>query len=158
MPYALADEWFEEKLNSVSLSFQRQMMGKTRGSKSTGSVSQTRSSARRTELARERLESSKKSVKCSHATDKSELEDDDVTVAGVQSTLTSTPDPAQSSTGPLDISSLLYDMKRRVRQHHTPESIVKSMPTGNRAWTYANVSRHAGALNLKLKAIHWQAL
>ena len=28
MPYLLADEWFEAKLNSVSLSFQRQMMGK----------------------------------------------------------------------------------------------------------------------------------
>ena len=28
MPYLLADEWFEAKLSSVSLSFQRQMMGK----------------------------------------------------------------------------------------------------------------------------------
>ena len=28
MPYALADDWFASKLNSVSISFQRQMMGK----------------------------------------------------------------------------------------------------------------------------------
>ena len=30
MPYALADDWFAAKLNSVSLSFQRQIMGKSK--------------------------------------------------------------------------------------------------------------------------------
>ena len=30
MPYALADDWFADKLNSVSISFQRQIMGKTK--------------------------------------------------------------------------------------------------------------------------------
>ena len=151
MPYALADEWFEQKLNSVSVSFQRQMMVKTRGS---NTVPATRSSARRTELAKERQGGTRKSVATSLETGKPEDTEDDVMRAGVPSTSTPTANPASSSSQMLDIPSILYDMKRRIRQHHAPETVVKSMPTGNRAWTYANVSRHAGALNLKLKAIH----
>ena len=51
MPYALADDWFEEMLNSVSISYQRQMMGKTKDVKKgapthSESSPQTRSASR----------------------------------------------------------------------------------------------------------------
>ena len=50
MPYALADEWFAEKLNSVSLSYQRQRMPRTKDTRKTSaeakSSPQTRSASR----------------------------------------------------------------------------------------------------------------
>ena len=55
MPYALADAWFEEKINSVSIWFWRQTMGKSRDGKKEDSNKSTEKGSPITRSRREQL-------------------------------------------------------------------------------------------------------
>ena len=161
MPYALADDWFASKLNSVSISFQRQMMGK-HDSKKKSEKGERKDSRRRSPDSRSQpLRTS--SPKQSPATT--------VTKAQVH------PSPSQSKqqkrsesssrkrssrkgkqppeeTHGIDIPSLLYDFIRRVEQQEDYESILKDMPRDNDAWCDSVVLRQAKLLKLTLTSEH----
>ena len=160
MPYALADAWFEEKLNSVSISFWRQTMGKSRdGKKEDANKWAVKGSpitrSRREQLTRggdggavERKEDERVAKK--KKTKSGEKVSDSARGAAAgqsgEGDSVATPKPGQE---PLDIPSLLYDVQRRVQRKHNFETIAESMPLANKAWTLMNIHKFVRTLSLK---------
>ena len=162
MPYALADDWFAEKLNSVSSSYQRQKMRRSResrkgGAGTSGTPSNTRSTSRRTDSRKQQQ------VEAGTAKKSAPVKKHDVSRAAPASSTASgaasstTPRVQSDATETIDIAELLCDVLRRIRQHHAPENVAKTMPVGHPMWTPTNILEHAAALSVKLRDTHWLA-
>ena len=168
MPCALADAWFEEKLNSVSISFWRQTMGKSRdGKKEDANKSAVKGSpitrSKREQLTREGgsgagNKAENEQVVKKKKTKSGEKVSDSVKGAAAgpsgDGDSVATPKPGQES---LDIPSLLYDVERRVQRKQNFETIAESMPLANKAWTLMNIHKFVRTLSLKFTEQHYLA-
>ena len=138
MPYVLADDWFEEKLNLVSISFQRKIMVKSKESKRTTPKRRTclphalqhvAQRKRRTDRESRRILRRQKEK----PSGRSRLPRDDDAGATITLSVLAARSGTDFSTS--DIPSFLHDVIRRVRQHQSLESIVKLIRTGQAEWT-----------------------
>ena len=144
-----------ELLNSVSVSFQRQAMGKDKHQRKEGSGNRgrkeevppavvTRSTAVQGEQRRL-------------------TQDDDATSRSSRhSSRRRTAAEGASGGEPvveedLDIPTRLMRVQQRLRRKEDPDTIAKDMPTHHVAWTSKNIRNHAQALRLKFKDIHYRA-
>ena len=162
MPYALADDWFAGKLNSVSISFQRQIMGKT---KKDGKKSETGKEEARMQVdspsTRSRLSSMatgqvktqaevhpppKKQQKKKESSKKSEADSDRGSVA------------SSSASKTFDVAYFVQEAVRRLEAGELAVKILQDMPRAHKKWTEARVRACAKDLNIKLRTIHLQAM
>ena len=168
MPCALADAWFEEKLNSVSISFWRQKMGKTKDDKkkptqtqevkgspatrSKGGASMKSSDSGTSERRRDGTASKRRKVK---PDDQTKMKTESATPK--EKPTKDATSPVIKPDGSIDISALLYVVERRVRKKHNFEEIAAAMPLQHKAWTLMNMRKFARTLNLKFTDDHYLA-
>ena len=165
MPYALADDWFASKLNSVSISFQRQMMGK-HDSRKKLEKGEKKDSRRKSPDSRShplRTSSPKRSPARTvtkaqvHSTPSQSKQQKRGESSSRKKSGKKGKQSTEESHG-IDIPSLLYDVIRRVEQQEDHESILKDMPLDNDAWCDSVVLRQAKLLKLTLTSEHLRAL
>ena len=134
MPYALADAWFEEKLNSVSISYWRQIMGKSRdGKKEEKHQGSPMTRSRRDQLSRTGSGGTGDKTKKDDAAkkEKTKLSGSVKGTAVGQSGDGAEGSTSKRSQDAIDIPSLLYDVERRVQKKQDFEKIAERMPLGN---------------------------
>ena len=162
MPYLLADEWFEAKLNSVSLSFQRQMMGKPdskKGNKKKEEQKQVVGSpatrSRVGAVAGATMQTQvdvhgepKEKTKSSRSVKGSEAGSD----RGSGKSKSSVPAVA------LDIPNIIKTALARVANGEHPSVIAQDMPRHHKQWKERSVRNHVKNMKAKLHREHWQAL
>ena len=174
MPYALADEWFAWKLNSVSISFQRQMMGKDKvvkksDDKALDDTKMTQSPTTRSRKLKDITETpaassskgdkhKKKHKKKSGDLDAPKGSSHRSSSRASEKSGGETPQqpPAKKSRG-LDIPSLIFEIRRRVANKEDAASIAKDMPVTNMSWNELLVTKHASTLDVAFTAKHIKA-
>ena len=134
MPYLLADEWFEAKLNSVSLSFQRQKMGKhdqKKGSKKKVEASKVVSSPSTRSRAAGAVASQQTVVVDVHSEPQrkqksSRKESEASSNRGSSRSRTSAVSAA------LDIPNIIMRVMERLAKGERPADVAKDVPTGHK--------------------------
>ena len=127
MPYQLADEWFNAMLNSVSLSFQRQAMKKSKearkGKGGKGGRAQESEASMVTRSARKSA--------ATGDSEESSLQGGDASTTPVGSSTRPQDDaiPLEGEEADLDKPTFLLTVQQRLRRKHKPEVVKKSMPT-----------------------------
>ena len=161
MPYALADDWFEEKLNSVSISYQRQRMPRTKDTRSTSagakSSPQTRSASRLREEGAVPSTSHEASGVSSTKRKRKDKKKQETQSGGDGRSSSSATTVDLTDLANIDIPSIILDVVNRVANKERVEDIKRSMPTYHRAWSTVNIHRHARAINQTLTEEHYQA-
>ena len=163
MPYHLADEWFEAKLNSVSLSFQRQIMGKgddtkkgQRKGEKKSSVDSPATRSRKTDGAQKKVTThAEVHATPSRAKSRSASSKRD---SDVGSEADSAASKVKLLPSGLDIPYTIQTMMARVAKGERPDIVVQDMPVTHKLWRLKIVRNHVKNMKVKLTDVHWQAL
>ena len=155
MPYQLADEWFNAMLNSVSLSFQRQAMKKSKEARKGKGGKGGRAQESEASMV---TRSAGKSAATGDS-EESSLQGGDASTTPVGSSTRPQDDviPLEGEEADLDIPTFLLTVQQRLRRKHKPEVVKKSMPTHHPLWTTANICQYVQALELQFTSEHYRA-
>ena len=163
MPYALADDWFAAKLNSVSISFQRQIMGKSKKDGRKGEVGseegrkQVGSPATRSRLSSMAAGGSTTQAEV-HPTPKKQHKKRDSSKKGEVADSDRSSVASSSTSKTFDVAYFVQEAVRRIDAGEKAVVILQDMPRANKKWTEARVRACAKELNIKLRTIHLQAM
>ena len=163
MPCKLADEWFEARLNSVSISFQRQIMGKgddkkrsQRKAEATSGVDSPSTRSRKTDGAQKKI-TTKAEVHPTPSRTKSRS-----TSSKLDSDVVSKADSAASKLKPLpsglDIPHIIQSVLACTAKGEQPDVILQDMPLAHKLWRRKTVKNQVRNMKLDLPEAHWQAL
>ena len=159
MPYHLADEWFEAKLNSVSLSFQRQMMGKPdskKGNKKKEDQKQVVGSpATRSRLGAVAGATMQTQMDV-HKEPKGKTKSNrSVRGSEASSDHGSTKSKSSVPAVVLGIPNIIKTAPARVTNGEHPSVIAQDMPRHHKQWKERSVRSHVKNMKAKLHREHW---